>query len=278
MKPQEYLGRVGIWTLFDGQPTGLVRDAVAELDSLGYGALFYGEAFGRDALTQAPLWLESSEKMVVTSGVANIFFRHPMAAVATVRTLRDAYGDRFLLGLGGHRTTDQPAMMGMPFHGNAVDVMREYLTTMDSIEPTRRVLAALGPKMLALAAELSWGAHTYFVPPEHTARAREILGPDALLAVEQTVVLGGNRELAEKFVAPYFRARHQVLNLRRLGYDRPDSPGLVDALVAIGDLDTIAKRVEEHLAAGADHVCIQVLTEDPAELPLRQWRELASLL
>jgi len=296
MQPAQYLGRVGVWTFaFEPHPAAAVRDAAAELEDLGYGTIWFGEAFGRDAYAQASLLLSATQRAVVATGVANIFLRDPLATAMTQRTLAEAYDGRFLLGLGGHRTTSQPKM-ALPFHGNALDVMRTYLTatdnaTLQSAEPThppRRVLGALGPKMLALSAELAWGAHTYLVPPEHTARAREILGPDAVLAVEQKVVLDTDlsraRALVRDSIGIYLgAAHHQVNNLRRLGFTADDladggSDRLVDALVVAGDVDTIGKRVQEHLDAGADHVCLQPLTASPTVMPTAEWRELAALV
>ncbi|GAB3888901.1 TIGR03620 family F420-dependent LLM class oxidoreductase [Kibdelosporangium lantanae] len=295
MQPAQYLGRVGVWTMaLEPQPAAAVRDVAAELEDLGYGTIWFGEAFGRDAYAQASLLLSATSRAVIATGVANIFLRDPHATAATQRTLAEAYDGRFLLGLGGHRTTTQPEMT-LPFHGNALDVMRDYLTAMDNVTyqaaepagPPRRVLGALGPKMLALSGEMAWGAHTYLVPPEHTARARDILGPDAVLAVEQKVVLDTDRARAHALVRDsigiYLNvAHHQVNNLRRLGFTAGDladggSDRLVDALVVTGDVDTIAKRVQEHLDAGADHVCLQPLTATPDVLPTNEWRELAVL-
>lgn len=295
MQPAQYLGRVGVWTFaFEPHPAAAVRDAAAELEDLGYGTIWFGEAFGRDAFAQASLLLSATKRAVVATGVANIFLRAPIATAMTQRTLAEAYDGRFLLGLGGHRTTTQPKMT-LPFHGNALDVMRSYLTAIDNVtyqsaEPAReprRVLGVLGPKMLALSAELAWGAHTYLVPPEHTARARSILGPDAVLAVEQKVVLDTDlaraRGLVRASIGIYLgTAHHQVNNLRRLGFTDDDlanggSNRLVDALVVAGDVDTIARRVQDHLDAGANHVCLQPLTASPAVMPTAEWRELAAL-
>lgn len=294
MQPAQYLGRVGIWTMaFESHPATVLGAATAELEELGYGAIWIGEGLGRDALTQAALLLAATNRMVVATGVANLFLRHPHATASAQHTLAEAYAGRFLLGLGGHRTTDQPRM-GIPFHGNALEVVRDYLTDLDNHQyraappatPPRRVLGALGPKMIALSADLAWGAHTYLVPPEHTAMARDILGPDKLLAVEQKVILDTDvnraRDLARQNLGPYFGARHQVNNFRRLGFTDADladggSDRLIDALVVAGDLDTIAARVQAHLDAGADHLCLQPITPDRDELPRREWRELAAL-
>ncbi|MEU7578153.1 TIGR03620 family F420-dependent LLM class oxidoreductase [Streptomyces sp. NPDC041068] len=295
------LGDVGVWTFaFEGHPAGAVREAAAEIEELGYGALWYGEAFGRDAVGQAWLLLSATRHMVVASGIANIAFREPLTLAAAERTLGEAFPGRYLLGLGGHRVDDTVSEVDgypVPTRGKALTTMRRYLDSMDAApahgpvpDPApRRVLAALGPKMLELAAERTWGAHPYFVSVEHTARARKIMGPDAFLGVEQAVVLDTDidraREVAARHVGFYVTAApHQAANVRRLGFGDEDIAGgrpsrrLVDAIVAYGDCDALHARVREHLEAGADHVCVQVLTGDPAALPLPQWRELAPAL
>ncbi|MGJ6965701.1 TIGR03620 family F420-dependent LLM class oxidoreductase [Streptosporangium sp. G11] len=293
------LGRVGIWTFaFDGQPAAKVREAAAEIEELGYGALWFGEGFGRDSVSQAWLLLSATRRLVVGAGIANIALRDPITMAAAERALNEAYPGRYLLGLGGHRVSDAPIEMNgysIPSRGRAVHTMGAYLDAMDAVPlgspapatPPRRVLAALGPRMLALAAGRTLGAHPYFVPVEHTHRAREIMGPDALLAVEQAVVLDTDlaraREVAREHMGPYAgMAAHQAASLRRLGFGDDDLAGggsdrLVDAIVAHGDADVIAERVRAHLDAGADHVCLQVLTATPAALPMREWRELSAL-
>ncbi|MGW3498507.1 TIGR03620 family F420-dependent LLM class oxidoreductase [Streptomyces sp. NPDC001020] len=293
------LGRVGIWTFaYEGQPAGRVRESAAEIEELGYGALWYGEAFGRDTVGQAWLLLSATRRIAVASGIANIAFREPLATAAAARTLGEAFPGRYVLGLGGHRVDDTVHDVDgypVPARGRAVATMRSYLEAMDASpahgpkpDPApRRLLAALGPKMLKLAAEHTWGAHTYFVPVEHTARARQIMGPDAFLAVEQAVVLDHDldraREVATAHVASYLLAPHQEASVRRLGFGDEDIFGgpsrrLVDAIVAYGDTEAISRRVQQHLRAGADHVCLQVLTADPTGLPQREWRELAPAL
>ncbi|MEE1768139.1 MULTISPECIES: TIGR03620 family F420-dependent LLM class oxidoreductase [unclassified Streptomyces] len=294
------LGRIGIWTFaYENQSAGRVRESAAELEELGYGAIWYGESFGRDAVGQAWLLLSATRRISVASGIANIAFRDPIATATAVRTLGEAFPGRYVLGLGGHRIDDTVHKLDgypVPARGRAVTTMRAYLDSMDAVpahgpmpDPApRRVLAALGPKMLELAAERTWGAHPYFVSVEHTARARRIMGPDAFLGVEQAVVLdtdlGRAREVATAHVAGYVSmAPHQEANVRRLGFGDEDIVGgpsrrLVDAIVVYGDTDAIRRRVEQHLDAGADHVCLQVLTADPAALPEREWRELAPVL
>ncbi|MEU9853694.1 TIGR03620 family F420-dependent LLM class oxidoreductase [Streptomyces sp. NPDC047974] len=293
-------GRVGIWTFaYDGQPAGRVRESAAELEELGYGAIWYGEAFGRDTFGQAWLLLSATRRIPVASGIANIAFRDPLATAAAERTLGEAFPGRYVLGLGGHRVDDTIHEVDgypVPARGRALSTMRAYLRAMDAApahgpvpDPApRRLLAALGPKMLGLAAATTWGAHTYFVPPEHTEKARAVMGPDAFLGVEQAVVLDTDRsrarELARAHVAAYVTAApHQQANVRRLGFGDADLAGgpsrrLVDAVVAYGDAEAVRRRVRHHSDAGADHVCLQVLTPDPTTLPQREWRELASAL
>lgn len=293
------LGRVGIWTFaYEGQPAGRVRESAAEIEELGYGAIWYGEAFGRDTVGQAWLLLSATQRIVVASGIANIAFRDPIATATAARALGEAFPGRYVLGLGGHRVDDTVHELDgyrVPARGRAVTTMRAYLQAMDAVpahgpiaDPApRRVLAALGPKMLQLAAEHTWGAHPYFVSTEHTELARQIMGPNAFLAVEQAVVLDTDlrraRQVATAHVAGYLSAPHQEANVRRLGFNDEDIVGgpsrrLVDAIVAYGEVEAIRRRVREHLDAGADHVCLQVLTADTNSLPEHEWRELAAAL
>lgn len=276
-----------------------MREVAAEIEGLGYGALWYGEAFGRDAVSQAWLLLTATRYLVIASGIANIALRDPIAMATAARALGEAFPGRYLLGLGGHRVDDTIHELDgypIPGLGRAVSAMTAYLAAMDAVpahspQPRpvpRRVLAALGPRMLSLAAERAWGAHPYFVPVEHTRRARELMGPEAFLGVEQAVVLDSDtdraRQVATAHVAAYVSlAPHQEANVRRLGFGDDDIVGgpsrrLVDAIVAYGDVQVIRDRVRGHLEAGADHVCVQVLTADPTVLPEHDWRELAPAL
>lgn len=295
---QKDLGKLGIWTMaFDTQPAAVVRDVAAELDDLGYGAIWYGEAFGRDAVSQGALLLDATRRLVVASGIANMYTRHPMAMAAAERALGEQHPGRFVLGLGGHRVPGPPLAMGgyrIPFSGRPLSGVREYLDNLDEVPlynpegvRPRRVLAALGPKMLDLAAERTWGAHTYLVSVDHTAMARKRMGSTAYLAVEQGVVLDTDldrvRAAQSAHLGGYLLAPHQRNNLMRMGFGEDDfadggSARLLDTMTVGGDLDAIARRVRDHFDAGADHVCLQVLTTTPGELPLRQWRELAALL
>ena len=289
------VGRVGVWTFqLEQHPAARAQAAAAEIEQLGYGALWIPEAMGREAFTHAGLLLAATRRLPVATGIANIWARDPMAMAAAQRTLTEAYPRRFLLGLG---VSHAPLVEGVRGHRYArpLSTMRTYLDAMDAapytaapppVEPVR-VIGALAPKMLRLSAERAAGAHPYFVPPEHTRRAREILGPGPLLAPEQAAVLETDaraaRTIARGQMALYLTLPNYRNNLLRLGFAESDLDGggsdrLVDAIVVWGDEDAIAGRVREHHAAGADHVCVQVLDPDPRALPLAQWRRLAPVL
>lgn len=288
------LGRVGLWTFqLDLQPMARTKDAVAELEALGFGAIWVPEAVGREPFANAALLLSAGTRIAVGTGIASIHARTAQTMQAGWKTISEAFPDRFVLGLG---VSHQPMVEGV--HGTAYDkpysTMVAYLDAMDRgmyfavapSSPPNRVLAALGPKMLRLAAERGLGAHPYFVPVEHTAVAREAMGAGPLLAPEQAVVFETDadkaREIARRHMATYLRLPNYTNNLRRLGWTDDDIVGasdrLVDAIVAWGTLDDIAARVRAHLAAGADHVSVQVLPADPAGLPMAEWRELATVL
>lgn len=289
--------RLGIWTSqFDFVSADAIRNAAQELEDLGYGTIWVGENIGREPIAQAGLLLSATDHLTVATGIANIWARDPLAAVAAQLTLAEAYPNRFLLGLGASHARLVETHRGHRY-ASPLQKMRGYLSAMDQLATSyravkprsrpRRVLAALGPRMLQLAAELADGAHTYFVPPEHTAQARADLGAGKLLAVEQAVVLEANpakaRALARTHTRRYLPLVNYTNNLRRLGFEASDldhegSDLLVDAIVAWGSLETIARRIDDHWQAGADHVCLQVITEDRRLLPIREWQELASAL
>jgi len=289
------LGRVGIWTFaLDLQPIARARELAAELEELGYGAIWVPDAIGRDPLVHAALLLGGTRRITVATGIAQIYGRDAMTMTGGWKTVSDAFPGRFVLGLG---VSHQPMVEGLrgQTYGPPLTAMREYLDRMDTAmyvaaepaEPPRRVLAALGPKMLALAAERADGAHPYNVPPEHTARAREILGPEKLLAPEQAVVLETDpveaRRIARAHMAIYLDLPNYMNNLRRFGIRDDDiadggSDRLVDTLVAWGDVDAIRSRVRQHLDAGADHVAVQVLKSERTQVPMDDWRELAPTL
>jgi probable F420-dependent oxidoreductase len=288
------IGRVGIWSMaLEAQPLSVAREAAAELDELGFPALWVPEALGKEVMSHAALLLAATRRMVVATGIANLWARDATAMVNAQRTLTEGFPERFLLGIGVSHTPTV-ALRGHTLV-SPVQATRDYLTAMDATRyfgavpaaPLRRVLAALGPRMLTLAAELTEGAHTYTVPVEHTEQARRRLGPGPLLIPEQKVVLVSDpadaRRIARATISRLFRLPNYAGNLRRLGFADTDfadggSDRLIDALVAWGDVEDVRRRVKEHLDAGADHVALQVLTADPTALPLREWRELSALL
>ncbi|GAB1811978.1 LLM class F420-dependent oxidoreductase [Mycobacterium sp. MUNTM1] len=291
-----HLGPLGIWSAqLDVQPMTRAQGAVAELDELGFGALWLPEAVAREPFANAALLLRDTARMTVATGIASLHARTAMTMNAGWRTLSEAFPGRFLLGVGvSHQPLVNGAHQGQ-YGDKPYSTMVDYLDKMDSgvflgaaspIAP-RRVLAALGPRMLRLAAERGWGAHTYFVPVEHTAAARETLGDDAFLAPAQTVVFetdpAAARQASRRFMKMYLTLPNYTNNLRRLGWGDDDLAGegsdrLVDAIVAWGSLEQIAARVQEHLDAGADHVCVQVQSSNTQHLPLAEWRELASII
>lgn len=287
------IGRVGVWANLDRHPAAVVRELVREIESLGYGALWFPETIaGKEALSLATLLLQAGERLVVATGIASIWARDAMAAANGSRAIAQAFPDRFVLGLGvSHRPSAE-------VRGHAYDQplerMREYLDGMDETKyvgppaTPSRVLAALGPLMLRLAAERAAGAHPYFVPVDHTARARAALGPGPLLAVEQAVVLetaaGRAREIARTHTRRYLALENYRKNLARLGWSAADldadggSDRLVDAIVVHGGAAEAKRRVEEHLGRGADHVCVQLLQADPGASPAAGLRTLARAL
>jgi probable F420-dependent oxidoreductase len=289
------LGRVGVWAYqLDQVPSGQAQEHAAELEEMGYGALWIPEMVGRESFCSSTLLLAGTRRMVVATGIASIYARDALCANSAWNTVSEAFPDRFLLGLG---VSHQVMVEGIRGHDytKPYSAMTAYLDAMDNglftasppTAPPQRVLAALGPKMLRLAAERTQGAHPYFVPPEHTAFARETMGPGALLCPEQAVVLETDpavaREIARTHMATYLGLPNYTNNLKRFGFTDDDladggSDRLVDAIVAWGDDAVIAARVAEHHAAGADHVCIQVVTPQGMGVPTDIWRRLAPAL
>ena len=285
------LGRIGLWTAdFDLQPMAKAQEAIAQVEEMGYGAVWVPEAVIREPFASTALLLSATKKMVLATGIASLHARTAQTMQAGWKTLTEAFPDRFLLGIG---VSHAPMVQGV-HKGNydkPYSTMVEYLDAMDNgiffgAAPTtapQRVLAALGPKMLKLAAERGAGAHPYFTPVEHTAFARETMGANALLAPELAVVLETDaakaREIARKYMTTYTRLPNYTNNLKRFGFTEDEitkqEDRLVDAIVAWGSLDTVVAAVKGHLDAGADHVCIQVLTDKTGTLPMREWQELA---
>lgn len=289
------IGRVGAWLGQLGWATAdAERQAVAEVAELGYGALWYSESHdGKESLSHGAMLLAAATPIVVASGIANIWVRDATAMVAGANALAEAYPGRFVLGLGVSHWP-QVTPRGHSYR-RPVSTMRAYLDAMDGADyagprpsdPYPRVLAALRPRMLELAAERADGAHPYLVPVEHTRRARAILGNGRLLAPEQFVLLeldaSEARRRARVAIAWYLTLPNYTENLRWLGFADADfehggSDQLIDALVAWGDEEAIAARVREHHEAGADHVCLQPIGAGPGDLGLDQLRRLAPAL
>jgi probable F420-dependent oxidoreductase len=274
---RDRLGPLGVWYFTDSLPVVEVEALARRVEQLGYSALWVPEAAGHDPFALLARVAPAASNLVLATGIASIFNRHPGAMRQAAGTLAEVTGNRFVLGLGVSHARTVVGVRKLDW-SKPVTRMREYLVAMDDApytsplpsQPAPRVLAALGPKMLELAAEAADGAHPYWTTPEHTAQAREILGPDKLLCVEQKVVFttdpGQAREAAGRSIRGYARLPNYRNNWKRLGFtddeiDRLD-PRFVDAVVAWGDADTIRERLREHSDAGADHVCVQPLTTD----------------
>jgi probable F420-dependent oxidoreductase len=270
------------------------RAFAREIEALGFRALWIAEGVAfKEIFSHAGVLLAATDQLIVSTGIANIWARDAVAMANGARTLGDAYPARFVLGIG----ISHAPMATARGHRYAQPLTRmvEYLDDMASApfvgpepaEPVSLLLAALGPMMLELARDRAAGAHPFFVPVEHTSLARQLLGPDPFLAVEQAVVLeadpGAARAVAREYMTHFLELENYTNNLRRLGWGRGELEGggsdrLVDALVAWGDLAKIRARIEDHLARGADNVCVQVLAADPHGARLSQIRMLAAEL
>jgi probable F420-dependent oxidoreductase len=278
------LGSVGVWWSGTWKADDGSGGAAAELEALGYGALWSSGGFSPGLPPHFERLLTSTRRLAVASGIVSIWAASPTEIATAVGELEAVYPGRFVLGLGASHAAI------VENYAHPYRRMVEYLDVLDgqgpAVHPDRRVLAALGPRMLELAATRAAGAHPYFVPVEHTARAREIMGAGPLLAPEVTAVLEpqerGARELARAFTRGYLELPNYANNLRTLGFTDDDLAGggsdrVVDALVACGDLDAIAARIREHLSAGADHVAVQLLSTREG-FPLSAYRDLASIV
>jgi probable F420-dependent oxidoreductase len=285
------LSGTGIWSggLRYGD-AGEAVEAAGELESLGYSALWIPDT-GGDLFESLERLLGATTGITVASGILNLWMHTPEATAEAYAAFAATYGDRLLVGIGVSHAplidASEPGRYRNPLASTAA-----FLDGLDAAVPPlpsdRRELAALGPKMLELARERTAGTHPYNVTPEHTAMAREAIGTEGLVLPEQAVVLERDpsraRALGRAHLSFYFSLPNYVNNLRRLGFGDDDfadggSDRLVDALVAWGEEESIRERIDLHRAAGADHVCIQVLTEPTAPgLPLAQWRQLAPVL
>ena len=287
------LGPVGVWSFaLQRMAANEEIESARQFEELGYPATWIPESLGsKDVLAHSGLLLANTTNSVIATGIANIHARDPMAMANGAKALGEAYPNRFVLGIGVSHAPSVKMRGGD--YANPLAQMNAYLDTMDAAQyaaplpgqPVPLVLAALGPRMLELAAERADGAHPYFVPVEHTPFARKHLGPNACLATEVTAVLTTDRsaglEVARAFAKHYLVLPNYANNLRRLGWGDDDIAGdgsdrLIDAVVAIGDVDAIVKRVNAHLDSGADHVCVQVRAERSNEPSVAAYRELAA--
>ena len=274
---RDRLGRFGIWR----SESQVTPELAVSIEELGFGALWLGSATGD--LAAAEEFLAATTTLIVATGIVNMWQYEPHRVAASFRRVEDRFAGRFLLGVGaGHPEVTQQ-------YAQPYDTLSRYVDTLlaGGVPAGSLVLAALGPKVLRLAAERTAGAHPYLVTPDYTRQARKILGPGPLLAPEQKVVIGPDpgpaRALGRSRVErPYLGLANYTANLRRLGWTDADligggSDALIDALVAHGSATQVAARLTEHLDAGADHVSIQLLTA-PGAGPDEGYRELAGAL
>jgi probable F420-dependent oxidoreductase len=281
------LSGVGVWSSqLRYSEASEAADAAAELDELGFTALWIPDVGGPvfDAVGRL---LAATKRTVIATGILNLWMHSAEDVAASYGALTDEHGDRFLLGIGVSHAplidAGQPGRYRKPLAATA-----SFLDQLDATQPPvptdRRVLAALGPRMLQLSASRARGAHPYLVTPEHTASARSTLGDGPLLLPEQTVILSNDADeahsLGTDWLRSYLALPNYANNLLRSGFSEDDlaqvSDRLFDAIIAWGDEDAIMRRVAEHRSAGADHVCVQVLTADPQAFPREQWRRIAA--
>jgi probable F420-dependent oxidoreductase len=283
------LSGIGIWSsqLRYGD-TAEAAEAAAELDQLGFSALWIPDV-GGPVLDSVDHLLSSTKRAVIATGILNLWMHDPSDVAARYASLTATHGERFLLGIGvSHAPLIDAQEAGR--YRKPLAATRAFLDAIDATEQpvpaANRVLAALGPKMLTLAATRARGAHPYLTTPDHTHKAREVLGQGPLLLPEQAVLLTDDRAAARAvgtdWLRTYLALPNYANNLLRSGFTEDDlatvSDRLFDAIIAWGDEDAIVRRVNEHRDAGADHVCVQALTADPLRFPRDQWRRLAAAL
>ena len=287
------IGRIGVWSAALGAlPAAQEREQLQHIEELGYTTVWITE-MEKEAFAHSALALAATKNLTVATGIANMWAREPETAASGANALGEAFDGRFVLGVGISHARfveryQKPLAKAREYLGRMVDTQ-----LLGSLAPTSTpwLIAALRPKMLELSASHAQGAHPYFVPVEHTASARKLIGPDALLAPELAVVLDSNPETARAtargYMSLYLALPNYTNNLLELGFTDDDfasggSDRLVDAVIAWGDVDAIKRRVDDHLAAGADHVCIQPLTDTDrypgGRFPTRELVELAPVL
>jgi probable F420-dependent oxidoreductase len=250
---------------------GVTPEQAKDIEALGYGAVWVGGSPPAELEWVEPI-LEKTTTLQVATGIVNIWTADAAAVAESFHRIDKAYPGRFLLGIGvGHPEANQEFR-------KPVDALTEYLDKLDEygVPKNRRVVAALGPRVLKLSADRAAGPHPYLTTPEHTAQARDLLGPDAFIAPEHKVVLTTDadqaRAVGRKALEIYLNLTNYLNSWKRLGFSdeevaKPGSDRLVDAVVAYGTIDAIAARLKEHLDAGADHVPVQVLTSPDKLVP-----------
>jgi len=278
------IGKVGIWFFLDAMTAAESVEFARKAEKLGYGAMWIPEAVGREPFAHAAYLAAHTERIVFATGIANIWARDPITMSAASKTVADVSGGRFLLGIG---VSHKPLVSNLRGHSydKPYSYMREYLPKIKSAlyrapmpkEPVPIVIAALHPKMLQLSAAEADGTHTYFVPPEHTAKARAAIGPKPWICAAQAIILETDaakaRAAARTYMKTYVpRLPNYTNNLKALGWKDEEfangcSDRLVDAIVAWGAEDQIRARIDAHLKAGATHVCILPLRVDNESLP-----------
>jgi probable F420-dependent oxidoreductase len=278
------IGKVGIWFFLDAMTAAESVEFARKAEKLGYGALWIPEAVGREPFAHSAYLAAQTERIVFATGIANIWARDPITMSAASKTVADVSGGRFLLGIG---VSHKPLVSNLRGHSydKPYSYMREYLPKIKSAlyrapmpkEPVPIVIAALHPKMLQLSATEADGTHTYFVPPEHTAKARAAIGPKPWICAAQAIILETDaakaRAAARTYMKTYVpRLPNYTNNLKALGWKDEEfangcSDKLVDAIVAWGSEDQIRARIDAHLKAGATHVCILPLRVDNESLP-----------
>lgn len=272
------IGKLGAWAATESLTASAAAAFAKRVEGWGYGALWIPEAVGRNVLVHSSWLLANTTTLVIATGIANIYARDAAAMKSAQLTLAEQSGGRFLLGLGVSHVPLVEGLRGHVFE-KPIGKMRRYLQDMQKVtyispmpaEKPQTVIAALGPQMLALTAELADGAHPYNVTPEHTAQARKALGPGKLLCPEQKAVLQTDPALARaagrKNLSTYLTLPNYRNNMVRMGFTESDfesggSDRFIDAMVAWGDEAAIRKRIQAHWDAGADHVCIQAIPPD----------------
>jgi len=267
------LSKLGVWFFTDAMAAPIAADTAKRIEDLGFSALWIPETVGRNPFVHAAWLLANTTSLIIATGIANIYHREPGVTLAAQNTLAEQSDNRFLLGLGVSHKPLVEGLRGLTY-GPPVATMRDYLDKMAASPYTGpppkdkppTVIAALGPKMLELSSEKCDGAHPYFTSPSHTKMARDVMGPDRLLCVEQKVIFETDpakaRDIARKAAQTYQRLPNYRNNWLRMGLGEADIDGdgsdtFIDATFAWGEIDAIKSRVQEHYDAGASHVCVQ---------------------